>query len=177
MGHTEVNRSIYQQLYRYAERALRGETVGHSLQPTLLANDAYMQLLALNKTPESMEELSPGLGAVIIRRLLVDRARHKNCLKRGGKFGRSQEIPTSLEDQRLAIDYVELDDALRALGEQNPRVAQIVELKFFGGFTHDEIGKQLSISTRTVVNDWRFGKAWLYRQLETTSSESARKRA
>lgn len=174
MGHSEVNLSIYQQLHRIAKRALRWEASGHSLQPTLLANDAYMQMLHQQQDHHSEPQQSINLGASIIRRLLVDRARHKNCLKRGGKHGRGKELPPSIVDPRNAIDFLELDDALRVLEEQSPRVAKIIELKFFGGFTHEEIGKQLSISARTVVNDWRYGKAWLYREFRgAESSESS----
>ncbi len=105
------------------------------------------------------------VGANIIRRLLVDYARKRKAEKRGGETGRGFQLHVSLPGNANVIDVVELNDVLEKLAQKRERTAQVVELKFFGGMTSDEIAEELGISLRTVKNDWRFAKAWLYRQL------------
>ena len=144
---------MYQILYRIAQRDLANETPGHSLQPTLLVNDAYMRLLDQRNFSLSDRSQVLAAGAVIIRRILVDYARKRKAQKRGGMDGRG-----------IAL-HVSVADALEALHSESPRAAQVVELKFFGGLCGDEIAQQLGISLRTVNNDWRFARAWLYRKL------------
>ena len=164
--------SIYKQLREIAEKALKRETPGHSLQPTLLVNDAYLRLLEQrNVNPEDRSAVMAA-GANIIRRLLVDYARKRKTLKRGGEKGRGKELHVSIVDNANVLDVLELNDALERLGEQHPRAAQVVELKFFGGLTSEEIGEQVGVSLRTVKSDWRFAKAWLYRELGSDQDDS-----
>lgn len=159
--------SVYDQLHRLAQDALAREAPGHSLQPTLLVNDAYLKLLEQRNVDPADRSKVMAVGATIIRRLLVDYARTRKAQKRGGPGGRGIPLPISIADSANHLDVLELNDALLTLGEVNPRAAQVVELKFFGGLIGEEIAEQLGVSQRTVKNDWRFAKAWLYRKLST----------
>ena len=164
--------SIYEQLHQVAEKALQREKPGHSLQPTLLVNDAYLRLLDQKNVDPSDRSAVMAAGAVIIRRLLVDYARKRKSQKRGGANGRGNRLHLSIADNANQIDVLELNDALEALGVQRSRAAQVVELKFFGGLTSEEIGEQIGVSLRTVKSDWRFAKAWLYRELGSDQDDS-----
>ena len=157
--------SVYDQLHRLAQGALARETPGHSLQPTMLVNDAYLKLLEQKNVDPADRSQVMAAGATIIRRLLVDYARTRKAQKRGGPDGRGIPLQISVADSSNLLDVLELNDALERLGAENPRAGQVVELKFFGGLSGEEIAKQLSVSPRTVNNDWRFAKAWLYREL------------
>ena len=157
--------SIYDQLHRLAERALARETPGHSLQPTMLVHDAYLKLLEQKNVDPADRSQVMAAGATIIRRLLVDYARTRKAQKRGGPDGRGIPLHISVADSARLLDVLELNDALVALGETHARAAEVVELKFFGGLSGQEISEQLDVSLRTVNNDWRFAKAWLYRTL------------
>ncbi len=162
---SDWNESIYGQLHHLAEKALRRELAGHSLQPTLLVNDAYLRLLEQRNLDPADRSMVLAAGATIIRRLLIDYARRRRRQKRGGPQGRGIPLHISVAESAKTLDLLELNDALEALAEQLPRAAKIVELKFFGGLTGEEISLQLGISLRTVNNDWKFAKAWLYREL------------
>lgn len=164
--------SIYEQLHQVAEQALQHEKPGHSLQPTLLVNDAYLRLLDQKNVDPSDRSAVMAAGAVIIRRLLVDYARKRKSKKRGGAYGRGNRLHLSIADDANKLDVLELNDALDLLGKQRPRAAQVVERKFFGGLTGEEIAEQLGVSLRTVKSDWRFAKAWLYRELGSDQDDS-----
>ena len=157
--------SVYDQLHRLAERALKRETPGHSLQPTLLVNDAYLRLLEQRNVDAADRSQVMAAGATIIRRLLVDYARTRKAKKRGGADGRGIPLNISLADSAKTLDVLELHDALETLASENPRASQVVEMRFFGGLSGEEIAQQLDVSIGTVNNDWRFAKAWLYRAL------------
>lgn len=159
--------SVYDQLHRLAQGALNRETPGHSLQPTMLVNDAYLKLLEQKNVDPSDRSQVMAAGATIIRRLLVDYARTRKAQKRGGPEGRGIPLHISVADSASQLDVLELNDALESLGKENPRAAEVVELKFFGGLSGEEIAEQLDVSLRTVNNDWRFAKAWLYRALSS----------
>ena len=163
--------SVYDHLHQMAEKALRRESPGHSLQPTMLVNDAYLKLLQQRNVDSSDRSLVLAVGANIIRRLLVDYARKRKANKRGGEDGRGIPLHISVAVDASEIDILELDEALDLLAEKNERAAKVVELKFFSGLTGEEISQQLAISLRTVNNEWRFAKAWLYRQLSTDTNE------
>ena len=159
--------SIYDQLHRLAERALARESPGHSLQPTLLVNDAYLKLLEQKNIDPADRSQVMAAGATIVRRLLVDYARTRKAQKRGGPDGRGIPLNVSVADSAKHLDVLDLNDALESLSADSPRAAQVVEMKFFGGLTVEEIAEQLGTSVGTVSNDWRYAKAWLYRALGT----------
>jgi len=163
------NQPLYDELHRLAQRALARETPGHSLQPTLLVNDAYLRLQKQQNLSPDDRSMMLAAGANIIRRLLVDYARQRKSLKRGGQTGRGIPLHISVAEDANRIDVLELNDALEAFSKIMPRAAEVVELKFFGGMTGDEIAAQLGISLRSVNNDWKFAKAWLYRELGSHS--------
>ena len=164
---SDWQQSVYDQLHRLAQGALARETPGHSLQPTLLVNDAYLRLLEQKNVDANDRSQVMAVGATIIRRLLVDYARSRKAKKRGGVDGRGVPLHISVADSANHLDVLELNDALETLGAENPRAVQVVELKFFGGLSGDDIASQLGVSLRTVNNDWRFAKAWLYRTLSS----------
>lgn len=163
-------KSVYDELYRLAEAALARETPGHSLQPTLIVNDAYLRLLEQRNVDATDRSQVLAAGATIIRRLLVDYARQRKAQKRGGAAGRGVALQISLPDHANHIDILELADALEMLSHENQRAALVVELRFFGGLNTEDIAKQLGVSVRTVSNDWRYAKAWLY---QTLAAETA----
>jgi RNA polymerase sigma-70 factor (ECF subfamily) len=169
--------SIYDQLHRLAEAALARETPGHSLQPTLIVNDAYLRLLEQKNIDPADRSQVMAAGATIIRRLLVDYARQRKAQKRGGENGRGIPLQVSLPDHANHIDILDLTDALVSLSRESPRAAQVVEMRFFGGLKAEEIAEQLGVSPRTISNDWRYAKAWLYQTMgPDTQPTSAKNR-
>jgi len=162
---SDWHQSIYERLHEIAERALSRESPGHSLQPTMLVHDAYLKLTALNNFDPADRSRIMAIGANFVRQLLIDYALKRQAQKRGGEKNRKNSLHVSFAPCANLVDLLELDDALQALSGESERAARVVELKFFGGLTHDEISEQLSVSLRTIDNDWRFAKAWLYQQL------------
>jgi RNA polymerase sigma factor (TIGR02999 family) len=133
----------------------------------MLVNDAYVRLLEQKNVEVNDRSQVMATGAVIIRRLLVDYARKRKSQKRGGTEGRGVPLHISVADSARPFDVLELNDALEALAGVSFRAAQVVEMKFFGGMSAQEIAERLGVSLRTVGNDWRFAKAWLYRALSS----------
>lgn len=161
----EFDESIFDELHRLAKAAMLNETAAHSLQPTLLVNDAYLKLAAQRNLDAADRSQLLAAGANIIRRLLVEYARKRRALKRGGPDGRGEPLHVNVAADSRELDMLELDDALEKLQTINARAAEVVELKFFGGLQVEEIAQQLEVSERTVKSDWRFAKAWLHREL------------
>jgi RNA polymerase sigma factor (TIGR02999 family) len=154
---------VYAELRRLAASYLRRERAGHTLQPTALVHEAYVRLIDQRQVDWSNRAQFMGLAAVMMRRILVNHARDRAAEKRGGG---AEHVPLTLAGEGIGavkVDVLELHDALTRLNESDPRKGQIVELKFFGGLTTDEIADTLSVSTATVERDWKFARAWLYR--------------
>lgn len=153
---------VHDELRRLADRYLQRERQGHTLQPTALLNEAYLRVK--DRSPVDREHLL-AIVAQAMRRVLVDHARHRNRLRRGGDRERIEfDEPVTTEDAR-EFDVVEFDDVLTALSRHHARSARIVELRVFGGLTVVEIATLLEISPRTVDNDWAAARAWLARAL------------
>jgi RNA polymerase sigma-70 factor (ECF subfamily) len=152
---------VYQELREQARRYFQHESSGHTLQPTALVNEAYLKLVDQTKVDWQGRTHFFAVGAQMMRRVLVDHARAKQRVKRGG--GRCR-IPL---DETLTIspqrdeDVLALDDALEKLAQLDARQAKIVELRFFGGLTVDEVAEVLGISPRTVTSEWAVVRAWL----------------
>ena len=157
--------SVYEDLRAIAHGAMANEQAGNSVQATLLANDAYLKLLQQSNIDPADRSQLRAAGAVIIRRLLVDYARARQAEKRGGRQNPKIQLHVSVPDSARPIDILELNDVLEVLRKENERAAEVVDLKFFGGLSGEEIAELLNVSLRTVNNDWRFAKAWLYRAL------------
>lgn len=170
---------VYEELRRIAARQLRQERDAHTLQATAIVHEAYMRLAA---GPSGLEWPSRAhffaFSAHLIRRILVDHARRRKRLKRGGLAERITLVEVTglgspLEIQEINPDLMDLDDALSRLEKVDPRKATIVELKFFAGLTLDEVAGQLGISAETVSREWRRARAWLYTALRTKEADGA----
>lgn len=153
------------ELRRLAKIYLAHERPGHTLQPTELVNEAFIKLIDISAIEWKNRAHFFGITAQLMRRILVDHARRRQALKHGGDVLRvSMAEAENVAPVRQAC-IIELDDALSALAELDPRKSRIVELKFFGGLSEEEIASLLDTSLRTVQRDWNLARAWLFRQL------------
>lgn len=162
-------RAIYDDLRRIAGSHMRNERANHTLQPTALVNEAYVKLVGQHSADWKDRAHFFAVASLVIRRLLVDHARERNALRRGGDRSRIPLDMVSASAGGEGVDLLALDDALRMLGEIDPRQAKIVELRFFGGLTIDEVAEVLSIGKRTVDREWQCARAWLYAALSDES--------
>ncbi len=157
---------VYHELRRLASCYLRNEPAGNTLQPTALVHELYLKLFSAEPLQLHDREHFLALAARQLRHIVVDHARNKHAQKRGGSLG-----AISLDDAHeleIPVDgrVLHLDHALARLEKLDARAAQVVELKFFGGLTDEEVGKTLGISTATVKRDWDFARSWLFSEME-----------
>ncbi|MHC4447459.1 MAG: sigma-70 family RNA polymerase sigma factor [Planctomycetota bacterium] len=165
---------IYEELRRLAASQLDRERPDHTLQATALVHEVYMRLVGQRSAGWKDRAQFFGVAAKAMRRILVDHARKRGAAKRGGARSRLPLDEIVLDFQQRAADLQVLDDALTALAEVDPRKAQVVELRFFGGLTAEQVAQVLDISLRTVNRDWELARAWLYgRILDGLSPETA----
>jgi RNA polymerase sigma-70 factor (ECF subfamily) len=154
---------VYDQLRRIARHHLRGERAGHTLQTSELINEAYLKLIEQSVSWQSRAHFF-GIAARLMRQILVDYARSRQRLKRGGD--RQQISLTAVEDApEQGPDLLALNEALETLAEVDLQRSQIVELRFFGGLTIEETAQVIGISTPTVERGWRAARAWLQTEL------------
>jgi RNA polymerase sigma factor (TIGR02999 family) len=153
---------LYTDLHRQAAIAMRRENVGHTLQPTALVHETFLRLVDQRKVDWANRAQLLGIAAEMMRRILVNYARDRAAAKRGG--GRERVTLSAIEDtlRQGDLDMLMLHEALERLEQLDARKGRIVELKYFGGLTTDEIGAVLSISGATVEREWKFARAWLY---------------
>ncbi|MBA4124603.1 MAG: sigma-70 family RNA polymerase sigma factor [Acidobacteria bacterium] len=157
---------VYEELHRQAHRYLRRERKNHTLQTTALINEAYLKLIEQKNVRFESRTHFFAIAANLMREILVDHARTKHRLKRGGV---KSDLP--LEEAMLVaadekdFDLIALDEALTRLGKIDEQQARIVELKFFADLTLQETADVLGISTATVKRDWTMAKVWLHREL------------
>jgi RNA polymerase sigma factor (TIGR02999 family) len=157
---------VYNELHHLAERYMRGEHAGHTLQTTALVNEAYIKLVDSRRVQWQNRAHFFAIAAQLMRRILVDFARHRRYQKRGGDW-RKVTLAEGLDvAANVDADLVAVDEALQELSKLDPRKAQVVELRFFGGLTLEETAEALKVSTDTVGRDWRAAKAWLTRELK-----------
>jgi RNA polymerase sigma factor (TIGR02999 family) len=157
---------IYKELRRRAHRCMRSERTGHTLQTSALINETYLRLAGSAPVAWQSRGHFLAIAARMMRRILVDHARTRRSLKRGG-----EDRPVSLDEEYLLAgqpprDLVTLDDALRALSALDPRKVRVVELRFFGGLSVEETAGVLGVSPQTVMRDWKLAKAWLAREMK-----------
>ncbi|HBE82181.1 MAG: sigma-70 family RNA polymerase sigma factor [Blastocatellia bacterium] len=156
---------VYDELRQMARRYMRQQPSGHTFQTTELIHEAYLKLAKQNDNDWMNRAHFFGVAATAMRHILVDYARSKHSQKRGGW----QERVTLTDAASLAnsqtTDIVALDDALNTLAAMDERKSRVVELKYFGGLTTDEIAEVLKMSSETVKRDWRFARTWLLREL------------
>src|SRR5438093_5372812 len=155
---------VYDELHRLAQRYMKRERPGHSLQTTALVNEAYMRLVDYERMQWQNRAHFFAVSAQLMRRILVERARRHN-LKRGGDVQHVSLEEAAVVGGGQAADLVALDDAMTALARLDPRKAQGVEMRFFGGLSVEETSEALEVSSVTVMRDWSTAKAWLYREL------------
>ena len=159
---------VYDELHRLARHYMRRERSGHSLQATALVNEAYMRLADYRRMQWQDRAHFFAVSAQVMRRILVEHARRHNIKRGGGVQHVSLDDAVVVGDgEQAETDLVALDEALIALARIDPRKVQIVEMRFFGGLTVEEIGAVLDMSTGTVKRDWRAAKAWLHRALSS----------
>jgi RNA polymerase sigma factor (TIGR02999 family) len=157
---------VYDELHQLASRYLREERSDHTLQPTALVHEAYLRLINQRSVDWRNRAQFLGVAANMMRRILVNHARDRSAAKRDGSRERISlslvEAPSGGPD----LDLVALDDALERLTALDARKARVVELRFFGGLTMDEVAEALGISLATVEREWSFARAWLYDAIE-----------
>jgi RNA polymerase sigma-70 factor, ECF subfamily len=162
---------VYEELRRLAAAYLRRERVDHSLQPTALVHEAFLKLIDADTLKVADRKHFFALAATMMRRVLVEHARTKNAAKRGG--GRHRVSLSGVQASDADLEVVALDEALHRLAALDARQARIVELRFFGGLTVDEVAESLDVSKRTVEGDWTLARAWLHRELAQSGGSSA----
>jgi RNA polymerase sigma factor (TIGR02999 family) len=166
-GSAAVMERLYAELRRMAERLMRGERAHHTLQPTALVHEAFLRLADAQQAGQAGRLEFLQAAAVSMRRVLVDHARARNASKRGGGWERITLQGVALDDEGGGdVDLQRLDELLVELESLDPRQARIVELRFFGDMTGQEIADVLGVSRPTVVRELAMARAWLRRQLE-----------
>ena len=157
---------VHQELHRLAHRHMAGQRRGGTLQSTALVNEAFLRLVHFGQVRWQDRTHFFAVAANLMRRILVDYARSRNYQKRGAgvrPLALDEDLDCSPERK---ADLVALDDSLNALAEIDPRKSRVVELKFFGGLTTDEVAGVLGISRPTVLRDWKLAKSWLQREMK-----------
>lgn len=158
---------VYDELRRLAARYLRSERPDHTLQPTALVNEAYLRLAAQQAVQWQNRTHFMAIAANTMRHLLVDHARERGALKRGGDR-RRVTLHSSIRIDDRDMDILALDEALTKLEVFDPAGCRVVELRYFGGLTIEETAEVMRISSATVKRRWTVVKAWLYRELRST---------
>jgi RNA polymerase sigma factor (TIGR02999 family) len=164
---------VYEELRQLAHHYLQRERADHTLQATGLVHEAYLRLVDQKTTTWENRAHFFGVAARVMRRVLVDYARSRGADKRGGQWDKLVLEESSAPSSQRTVDLVALDDALKDLGTFDLRQSQIVEMRFFGGLTNEEIGEVLKVSPRTVKREWRLAKAWLRREILTDDEHAA----
>jgi RNA polymerase sigma-70 factor (ECF subfamily) len=156
---------VYRELHRQAERYMRAQSPGHTLQTTALVHEAYMRL-AIRDNPEwNGRAHFFGVAAKAMRSILVDHARARGAAKRGG--GAHAVTLSNLEDtDGRDLDVLDLNDALERLSGLDPRKASLVELRYFAGLSIEKAAESLGVSPATAKREWRLARAWLRRELD-----------
>lgn len=165
----ELTPALYDELHRIASRHLAGERPNHTLQATALVHEAYLKLFdgAARKFEDEVHFLA--VASRVMRQVLVDYARARASLKRsGGVDGNALWItnPESSSKGVELVELIELDDAIKALAAEDESLAQLIEMRYFGGMTAEETAEALNLSVHVVRHDLRFAQAWLRRKLK-----------
>lgn len=158
---------IFDGLHRIAQKYMRRENPGHTLQPTAIVNEAYLKLVDVEIDWQNRAHFF-AVAARMMRRILVDHAKAKHRDKRGGAATRLSLDDVSVSQPDADVDVLELDVAMQKLAQFDERKCKVVELLYFGGLNYGEIAAVLKISEATVDRELRFAKAWLHRAMSAT---------
>jgi RNA polymerase sigma factor (TIGR02999 family) len=161
---------VYKELRKLAAKYLQKQHSDHTLQPTALVHEAYMKLIDASQVDWQDRAHFFAVAAQTMRHILVDHARAATADKRGGgvqKIALDEAVSFS---EKQDIDLIALDEALQQLAEQDATQSRIIELRFFGGLTVEETAAVLKISPATVKREWAMARAWLYRQIKSTTN-------
>ena len=162
---------VQAELHRIARHYMAKERAGHPLQPTALLNEAYIRLIEWQNVEWKNRAHFFGVSAQLMRRILVDLARRRQRVS--GKSVQQVSLQQAEGNRKeRSADLMALDDALRSLTEIDERKSRVVELRYFGGLSNKEIAEVLGVSENTVIREWGRAKAWLYRELKKTSSDT-----
>ena len=156
---------VYEELHRLARRYMSRERKGHTLQTTALINEAYVRLVDQRNVHWANRSHFFAISAQIMRRILIDHARRHAYAKRGGGAQQVSLEEVALVAREAGSDLMKLDEALKILAKMDPRRCHVVELRYFGGLSNEEIAGVLKVSENTVTRDWNLARAWLYQQL------------
>ena len=161
---------VYNELHRLARRYMSRERKGHTLQTTALINEAYVRLVDQKNVHWANRSHFFAISAQIMRRILIDHARRHAYAKRGGGAQQVSLEEVAMVARDLGSDLVRLDEALKTLAKMDPRRCHVVELRYFGGLSNEEIAGVLKVSENTVTRDWNLARAWLYQQLSGSAA-------
>jgi len=160
---------VYGELRKLARGYMRRQPADHTLQTTALVNEAYLRLIDSSRVNWQNRNHFFAISAQLMRRVLVDFARARKSQKRGGEAQKIELDETLVVPFEQKTDLVALDEALTELAKLNERQSKVVELRYFGGLSEEEIAAHLEISVRTVRRDWSVARAWLFNQLKIQS--------
>jgi RNA polymerase sigma factor (TIGR02999 family) len=163
---TDLSQQVYDQLRRIARARLAREGPGHTLQATALVNEAYLKLQNHPSVIVGDRALFFRAAANAMRQILIDHARSRGSVKRGGSLRRTFIDVAELAAEQDAAQILALDEAIARLESQEPQAAQVMKLRFFTGLSVEETAAVLGLSERTVKREWQFARAWLYREME-----------
>jgi RNA polymerase sigma factor (TIGR02999 family) len=157
---------VYEQLHGIASRELKNEGPGHTLQTTALINEAYLRLAGSAHLDIQNRGHFFALASQLMRRVLVDYARAAKAQRRGAGAVKVDLEGIQIVSLPRGVDLLEVDEALRELQAIEPRAAQVVELRYFGGYTDHEVVEALGASLATVRRDWEFARTWLFNRMQ-----------
>ena len=157
---------VHEELYRLAVRQMRREKTGHTLQATALVNEAYCRLVDFKSIQWQNRAQFFAIAARLMRRILIDHAKSRRRIKRGGAVTRISFDEEAFLSEAKSEELITLDEALSRLEKLDPLKSRIVEMKFFGGLNFDEIAEVEQISARTIRREWHKAKLWLYDALQ-----------
>ena len=158
---------VYQELHRLAAAYMHRERKDHTLQPTALINEAYLRLAREDIDWQNHKHFI-GVAANVMRRVLVDHARAHKAAMRGGGFVRVELADNIAISEERSNEVLMLDDALTRLEALNPRQAKVVELRYFGGLSVEQVASILGVAPRSVKRDWALARVWLFKEIQKT---------
>jgi RNA polymerase sigma factor (TIGR02999 family) len=157
---------VYRELRRLAHNYMGRERLGHTLQTTALVNEVYLRLIDVRRVSVQDRAQFFALAAQLMRRILVDFARQRRAQKRGGGSAQVSFDEAFVFSPAISAELVALDEALSALSSVDRRKGEVVEMRYFGGLSVEEIAAALKVSADTVRRDWKFAKVWLLREMQ-----------